>query len=105
MVILLRGDLVAILHIRFNQGDVGYTLALVVFGLYSAAGGGGRRSIRCRSSPSPAAAARCSSSRRSAGRSATANGWRSTPRPADPDLRDDLPLDAGVSVSSTAASN
>lgn len=36
MVILLRGDLVAILHIRFNQGDVGYTLALVVFGLYSA---------------------------------------------------------------------
>ncbi len=36
MVILLRGDLAAILHIRFNQGDVGYTLALVVFGLYSA---------------------------------------------------------------------
>lgn len=36
MVILLRGDLAAILHISFNQGDVGYTLALVVFGLYSA---------------------------------------------------------------------
>jgi drug/metabolite transporter (DMT)-like permease len=36
MVILLRGDLTAIQHIRFNQGDIGYTLALLIFGLYSA---------------------------------------------------------------------
>lgn len=36
MVILLRGDLAAITHIRFNQGDVGYTVALLIFGAYSA---------------------------------------------------------------------
>lgn len=36
MVILLRGDLATLATIRFNQGDVGYTIALVVFGLYSA---------------------------------------------------------------------
>lgn len=36
MVILLRGDLAAIMHIRFNKGDVGYTVALLLFGAYSA---------------------------------------------------------------------
>lgn len=36
MVILLRGDLGALLTIELNKGDVMYTIALVVFGLYSA---------------------------------------------------------------------
>lgn len=36
LVILLRGDLETLRAIRFNTGDVLYTVALIVFGLYSA---------------------------------------------------------------------
>lgn len=36
MVILLRGDLATLATIRLNQGDVGFTLSIVIFGLYSA---------------------------------------------------------------------
>jgi drug/metabolite transporter (DMT)-like permease len=36
LVILLRGDLGALRAIQFNTGDVMYTAALIVFGLYSA---------------------------------------------------------------------
>ena len=35
MVILLRGDLGTLGHIEFNQGDIIFTVALVIFGLYS----------------------------------------------------------------------
>jgi drug/metabolite transporter (DMT)-like permease len=35
MVILLRGDLGTFGHIEFNQGDIIFTVALVIFGLYS----------------------------------------------------------------------
>ena len=35
-VILLRGDIETLSSIQFNKGDIGYTLALVIFGLYSA---------------------------------------------------------------------
>lgn len=36
LVILLRGDVETLSSIQFNKGDIGYTLALVIFGLYSA---------------------------------------------------------------------
>ena len=36
LVILLHGDLAALSTIRLNKGDVGYTIAIAVFGLYSA---------------------------------------------------------------------
>ena len=36
LVILLRGDFATLSSIEFNKGDIGYTLALVIFGLYSA---------------------------------------------------------------------
>jgi drug/metabolite transporter (DMT)-like permease len=36
LVILLRGDLTALRTIQFNTGDLLYTTALVIFGLYSA---------------------------------------------------------------------
>ncbi|HEY0236162.1 MAG TPA: DMT family transporter [Afipia sp.] len=36
LIILLRGDLTTLLSIQLNKGDVGYTIALVVFGVYSA---------------------------------------------------------------------
>ena len=36
LVILLRGDLGALRAIEFNHGDVLYTVALIIFGLYSA---------------------------------------------------------------------
>ncbi len=36
LVILLRGDFETLSSIQFNKGDIGYTLALVIFGLYSA---------------------------------------------------------------------
>lgn len=35
MVILLRGDIGALGHIEFNEGDIIFTVALVIFGLYS----------------------------------------------------------------------
>jgi drug/metabolite transporter (DMT)-like permease len=35
MVILLRGDLGTLGHIEFNEGDIIFTVALVIFGLYS----------------------------------------------------------------------
>ena len=35
MVILLRGDLATLGHIEFNEGDIIFTVALVIFGLYS----------------------------------------------------------------------
>src|SRR6476661_3507785 len=34
LVILLRGDLGSLGHIEFNEGDVIFTVALVIFGLY-----------------------------------------------------------------------
>lgn len=36
LTILLRGDLGTLFSIQLNKGDVGYTIALVLFGLYSA---------------------------------------------------------------------
>lgn len=36
LIILLRGDLATLFSIQLNKGDVGYTIALIVFGLYSA---------------------------------------------------------------------
>lgn len=36
LIILLRGDPSTLFSIQLNKGDVGYTIALVVFGLYSA---------------------------------------------------------------------
>ena len=36
LVILLRGDVETLSSIQFNKGDIGYTLALAIFGLYSA---------------------------------------------------------------------
>lgn len=35
LVILLRGDLGSLGHIEFNEGDIIFTVALVIFGLYS----------------------------------------------------------------------
>ncbi|MBI3699519.1 MAG: DMT family transporter [Afipia sp.] len=36
LVILLRGDIETLSGIQFNKGDIGYTTALIIFGLYSA---------------------------------------------------------------------
>jgi drug/metabolite transporter (DMT)-like permease len=36
LTIILRGDFSALLRIEFNKGDIGYTVALFIFGLYSA---------------------------------------------------------------------
>lgn len=36
LIILLHGDLAALSTIHLNKGDVGYTIAIAVFGLYSA---------------------------------------------------------------------
>ncbi|HEY0218318.1 MAG TPA: DMT family transporter [Afipia sp.] len=36
LIILLRGDLMALSTIHLNKGDVGYTIAVAIFGLYSA---------------------------------------------------------------------
>lgn len=36
LTILLHGDLGALFSIQLNKGDVGYTIALILFGLYSA---------------------------------------------------------------------
>jgi drug/metabolite transporter (DMT)-like permease len=36
LVILLRGDLTTLSTIHLNKGDVGYTIAVAIFGLYSA---------------------------------------------------------------------
>ncbi|BEV46439.1 DMT family transporter [Afipia carboxidovorans] len=36
LTIILQGDFSALLRIEFNKGDIGYTVALFIFGLYSA---------------------------------------------------------------------
>jgi len=58
LVILLQGDLTALRSIAFNKGDIIFTVALAIFGLYSVMSLKRPDIHGLRSSPSPSAVAR-----------------------------------------------
>ena len=99
LVILLHGDLTALSNIEFNKGDIIFTVAMTIFGLYSVLTlEAAADSTACRSPRSLSVAARCACSAAGLGIVlASADGAR-THEPAVAALCRDVSLDAGLSL-------
>ena len=81
LVIICHGSLAVLIGIGFNRGDVWFVIALLIYALSTRpCCASGRRSIRCRFSPSAWAGARCCSCRRWSSGIASGQTMVSTPR-------------------------